>query len=215
MSGNFLQSYGVYLSVLFFFDIAPGMSFAIVAKNTMSQTLKIGLITALGVAISDGLSAILAMLGIGTMLSLNPKLMLHLEWLSIFALLYYSVKMIISDKTENAEDSIKTTQDKTKTPQMQALSDGFLYTFLNPAVIISIASILTQYNTITTTLPLKSLWTISVPIVSFFSFSLIAVVFNFKPLRPFIRKNEKYITKISGFCIFFLILSRASSILYR
>ena len=137
-----------YLITLFLFDIAPGISFIAVAKNTIkSKSYKTGIFTALGVAISDLLSGILAFIGFGLILTLNKELFFYIRIISFVYIIYLAISLINtkSNIINNKEiQNIKYQKNQIIT-NINAIKTGFILTFLNTSVILSIGSIIFQF----------------------------------------------------------------------
>jgi threonine/homoserine/homoserine lactone efflux protein len=205
-----------YILTLFLFDISPGLSFAIVAKNT-NISFKAGIITALGVALSDFLSGLLVLIGFHTFLTANPKIFFYLRALAICYLAYLALKMFNSKSTEiklfDKEDkNIKNIQTA-KSSYKKMFYEGFIFTFSNLGVIISIASILFQFISPSSSIFIKSSYLLLIPTVSFISFATVALLFANKYTRPFLQKHNNIIDKISGTIILYLVIIQAKEIL--
>lgn len=199
----------VYLMTLFLFDISPGVSFVITAKNTIkNKSLRIGLFTALGVACSDGLSAIIGFFCC-SLLQKYQTVFQYAQMIGMSYLLCVGIRMMTSQKKEYSIDDGPSISKFS----IDAFKNGFLYTFSNIGVATIIISVISQfYKYIDTTSGHFGLVMV-VPVVSFFTFALIAGGCYFLKLWWLFGKKAYMMDRIAGFIIILLAITNVKSIL--
>ena len=185
--------YFLYIATLFLFDISPGVSFVMTATNTIkNRSLKSGFFTALGVATSDYLSALIGFF-FCTIINQNQMAFKILQIIGVCILFYFATKMLLSKTKELSADN--KTASKTL---LSSYKSGFVITFTNIGVATIIISVISQfYKYVNGFFGYFSLL-ISVPIVSFFSFFLVAVLVYFFKMWKVFGKYSWVIDKISG-----------------
>ena len=198
-----------YFFTLLVFDLSPGVSFVLTAKNTIkNKSLKIGLFTALGVASSDGLTALIGFF-FCTALQTHKTLFAYAQCLGVCYLLYVGMKMLASKGEKlSLEGGISMSKQK-----WEACKSGFLCTFSNIGVAVVIVSVMSQfYDNV-------SHWygyfgiLLMVPVVSFVSFALIACGCYFLKLWWLFSKYAGLLDKIAGFVIIILASTGVKEIL--
>ena len=209
MSTIILPWFFVYLATLFLFDVSPGVSFVITAKNTIkNQSLKMGLLTALGVATSDAISAIIGFF-FCSILNAHKTAFQYAQMLGMAYLLYVGIKMVATKK------EVQTLEDAPSTARQafDAYKSGFLYTFSNIGVATVIISVISQfYGYISGWYGYLGLL-VCVPLVSFFSFALIACSCYFLKLWWLFSKHAGLLDRVAGFVIILLAVTNIKSIL--
>ena len=210
MLSNFTYSWIlVYLITLFLFDISPGVSFVITAKNTINnKSLKMGLFTALGIATSDAMSAIIGFFFCSA-LNAHKTAFQYAQMLGMSYLLYVGIRMVATKKeTQTFEDAPSTSKQI-----FDAYKSGFLYTFSNIGVATVIISIISQfYGYINGWHGYVGLL-LCVPLISFFSSALVAFSCYFLKLWWLFSKHAGLMDKIAGFIIILLAITNVKAIL--
>jgi threonine efflux protein len=197
-----------YALTLFAFDLSPGLSFAIVARNViLSKSFKIGLFAALGVACSDGLSGLLVMAGFSLLLSTNQILFLLIQTLGLVYLMKLSVQIFF------AKPVSVDMQNSKKITQKSAFIDGFVFTFSNVGVFIPLSAILSQFITVNFSLWYRVVMFLMIPLISFISFTLIAFAFSIPVLQQLLTKRNDILDKLSAISLFILVVMRIAPVL--
>ena len=199
----------VYILTLFLFDISPGVSFVITAKNTIkNKSLKLGLFTALGVASSDGVSALIGFFCCA-LLNKHHLLFQYAQMVGMSYLLYVGIKMMTTKQKEYTfEDAPSTSRDK-----LDAYKSGFLYTFSNIGVATVIITVISQFYQYVNSGSARFGLIMIVPVISFATFALIAFCCYFLKLWWLFGKKAYMMDRISGFIIIILATTNIKSIL--
>ena len=207
MSASGLPWWVFYIITLFMFDISPGVSFVTVAKNTIkNKSLTIGLFTALGIATSDGISAIVGFFFCKT-LNYYGKIFMYVQALGMCYLLYVGMKMMA------AKPTVMKLEGSLSKAKFEAFKTGFLYTFSNFGIATIIITVISQfYNHVGTWKGYAGLLA-TVPAVSFATFAMIACACYFLKLWWLFSKYSGALDKIAGFVIICLAGTNLKSIL--
>lgn len=185
-----------FLILCFFFDFSPGVSFFAVAKNSIHFGIRFGLLTALGVALNDGLSSIFAWFFLSV---LSEKLFYLTKITGISIVILIAIKNIISsnNKILNIKEE-NYTKEKNKKWKI-AIKEGFLISFFNPGIAIGNASLLSAF-TINQSIYVKFVYHFLLFGMSLLVFSGIGIFFGLiKNLRTLNNKNIRIIVKILSF----------------
>ena len=199
----------IYVITLFLFDVSPGVSFVITAKNTIkNKSLKMGLLTAFGVATSDGISALIGFF-FCSLLNMHPTAFKYAQMIGMSYLLYVGIKMMATQKeTYTLEEAPSESRQA-----FDAYKSGFLYTFSNIGVATVIISVISQfYHYVQGWFGYVKLLT-CVPLISFLTFGLIACCCYFLKLWWLFGKHAGLMDKIAGFIIIVLAVTNIRSIL--
>ena len=177
-------------------------------RQSIQKITLVGLFTALGVASSDGLTALIGFF-FCTALQTHKTLFAYAQCLGVCYLLYVGMKMLASKGEKlSLEGGISMSKQK-----WEACKSGFLCTFSNIGVAVVIVSVMSQfYDNV-------SHWygyfgiLLMVPVVSFVSFALIACGCYFLKLWWLFSKYAGLLDKIAGFVIIILASTGVKEIL--
>ncbi len=161
--------------------------------NFIFSCLIFGLFCAFGVTLNDGLSSLIAFTGLSF---LNQKIEIYLKLFGSFYILFIGLKTFFSN------NKIIETEEKPKT-RYESLKEGFLISFLNPAIAIGNASLLIN-ATFGMNIKEKIFYHIVLFLVSFFCFTSLALIFNrFNKFDVFLQIKH-YLIKILGITTIYL-----------
>jgi len=199
----------VYITTLFLFDVSPGVSFVITAKNTIkNKSLMIGLFTALGVATSDCLSALIGFFCCA-LLDQYKLIFQYAQMVGMSYLLYVGIRMMTAKQKEyKLEDAPSTSKYK-----LDAFKSGFLYTFSNIGIATVIITVISQFYQYVDGNVARFGLVMVVPVISFLTFALIAVCCYFLKLWWLFGKKAYMMDRIAGFIIIILATTNMKAIL--
>ena len=197
-----------YFITLFLFDVSPGVSFVTTAKNTIkNKSLTIGVFTALGIATSDAISSVVGFFFCSA-LTKYDKAFKIIQLLGMVYLLFVGAKMFFSKAEELTMD--KATLSKTK---KDAYKSGFFYTASNFSIAIVITSVISQFYKYVNSWYGYTGLLITVPVVSFLTFFLIACCCYYLKIWKIFGKYGWVLDKIAGCVLVFLALCNVKDIL--
>ena len=190
--------YFIYLITLFLFDISPGVTFVTTANNTIkNRSLLSGVFTSLGAATSDGISALIGFF-FCTTLEKYTTIFKGAQLVGMAVLFYFAISMLLSKPKEFSIESIK--QAKTN---WLSFKSGFLITFTNIGIATVIISVISQFYKYVNGGAGYCLLLLTVPIMSFVSFFIVACGVYFLKLWKLFGKYAWVIDKIAGVVLIF------------
>ncbi len=199
----------VYIVTLFLFDVSPGVSFFITAKNTIkNKSLKLGFFTALGIATSDGVSAIIGFF-FCSLLNTHQVAFRYAQLVGMSYLLYVGIKMMTTKKDEVLLEDVPNASSQA----LEAYKSGFLYTCSNFGIATVIISVISQFYGYISSWYGYLMLLVCVPVISFFTFALIACSCYWLRLWWLFGKYTGLIDKVCGFVIILLAITNVKSIL--
>lgn len=181
--------------------ISPGPDFAIVVRNSLKYSRKIGIYTALGVALGNLVHISYCLLGLGIAIKENANLFIIIKYLSASYLFYIGFKGICAKKS-NSEDRIIVGSSSDITENnisiLKALSLGFLTTLLNPKAILFYISLFSVM--VPSTIPSSAIFIISTVIVTeaFIWFSFVAICLSNKKIRTKFYNIDHWVDRVIG-----------------
>tara|TARA_B100001029_G_C15051465_1_gene451060 strand:- start:86 stop:700 length:615 start_codon:yes stop_codon:yes gene_type:complete len=131
--------YLIFLQIILFLFITPGVPRVVIVSHTLNYGLKRSFWTALGDISANICQGILVVFVIGTFLKDNPEILNYLKWAGIFYIVYLSYDIYTSKVKEINLELIET---KSK---FSFYKDGFLVAGLSPKAIIFFGTIFTSF----------------------------------------------------------------------
>src|SRR3989344_4932597 len=108
--------------------VSPGPDFVIITKNTIAHSRKIGVYSAIGVALGISVHVIYSIIGIGLIISKSILLFNAIKLLGASYLIYIGYKAL----TSKSKISSKKVKADKEISYLQAIKIGFLTNVLNP-----------------------------------------------------------------------------------
>ena len=190
--------YFVYLITLFLFDISPGVTFVTTANNTIkNRSLLSGTFTSIGAATSDAISALIGFFFCAT-LEKYTTIFKGAQLIGMVVLFYFALRMLLSKPKEFSIEDVK----KKKT-NLLSFKSGFLITFTNIGIATVIISVISQFYKYVDSVAGYCLLLLTVPIMSFISFFIVAFCVYFLKLWKLFGKYAWVVDKIAGAVLVF------------
>jgi len=179
--------------------MSPGADFVIVTKNSLSQSRKIGIYTAFGVAMGIIIHVAYSLLGIGILVSKSIVLFTIIKWLGALYLIWIGYKAIRS-KPAKVEENTTIKSDKEMTP-LAAIKNGFLVNALNPKATLFFLALFTQVINPSTPKSIQLVYGVEMVVATFVWFSLVAYFFSHSKFKMKIQKFAHYIDRVTGIAL--------------
>ena len=135
----FPSDYLIFLQIILFLFITPGLPRVVIVSHTLNYGLKKSIWTAIGDISANIIQGILVVFLIGSFLSNNPQILYYLKWAGILYIVYlaydtYTAKIISIDLKEQNTKSI-----------FSFYKDGFMVAGLSPKAIIFFGTIFSSF----------------------------------------------------------------------
>lgn len=187
--------------------MSPGPDFAVVTRNCLSGTFRVGFLTSLGVACALLVHVTYCLFGIAFLIAETPLLFTSLKYLGAAYLFYLGIRMLI-EKNTSPEGSV---HDSVAKPprKRQAFLSGFLCNLLNPKATLFVLSLFTQFIDPSASLLEKFRLGSVIAIVVFIWFVFLSYLITHRLLQKHFARFQFLITKVMGVVLCFLAISVA------
>ena len=135
----FPSDYLIYLQIILFLFITPGLPRVVIVSHTLNYGLKRSVWTAVGDVTANTIQGILVVFLIGSFLSDNPQILYYLKWAGILYIVYLSY-----DTYTAKISSINSREQDTKSI-LSLYKDGFMVAGLSPKAIIFFGTIFSSF----------------------------------------------------------------------
>jgi len=135
----FPSDYLIFLQIILFLFITPGLPRVVIVSHTLNYGLKKSVWTAVGDVSANIVQGILVVFLIGSFLSDNPEILYYLKWAGILYIVYlaydtYTAKISSINSGEQSTKSI-----------LSFYKDGFMVAGLSPKAIIFFGTIFSSF----------------------------------------------------------------------
>ena len=135
----FPSDYLIFLQIILFLFITPGLPRVVIVSHTLNYGLKKSVWTAVGDVSANIVQAILVVFLIGSFLTDNPEILYYLKWAGILYIVYlaydtYTAKISSINSKEQSTKSI-----------LSFYKDGFMVAGLSPKAIIFFGTIFSSF----------------------------------------------------------------------
>ena len=135
----FPSDYLIFLQIILFLFITPGLPRVVIVSHTLNYGLKKSVWTAVGDVSANIIQGILVVFLIGSFLSDNPQILYYLKWAGILYIVYlaydtYTAKISSINSREQSTKSI-----------LSFYKDGFMVAGLSPKAIIFFGTIFSSF----------------------------------------------------------------------
>ncbi len=188
-----------FLTVAFVHLLAvasPGPDFAIVVKQSVTQSRKIVLWTAFGVALGILVHVAYSLLGIGFIISQSIFLFTTIKLLGAAYLLFIGWKSLTAKKPHQNLSSLDAQH-----PQMSAwnaVKVGFLCNALNPKATLFFVALFTQVIAPTTPIALQLFYGLYMSVATFLWFSMLGSVMTMQIIRRHVDVFHQWAERMMG-----------------
>lgn len=187
------------VAVVHFLAVAsPGPDFAVVTRNSLVYTRKIGIYTALGVGIGIGVHVAYSLLGIAFVISQSVILFNVIKYVGATYLVYIGVKSLIARRETDAKNKSEFEKAQEDISLFAAIRTGFLTNVLNPKATLFFLALFTQVISPATPKFIQFLYGLEMMTATFVWFSLVSLLFSNQAVKAKISKFQHYLERITG-----------------
>lgn len=177
--------------------ISPGPDFAMVTKNSLLYSRKVGIYTAIGLGCGIAVHVAYSLLGIGLLISQSIVLFTIIKYIGAAYLIYIGYKSLkAKPQTVGTETEIQKS-DKTLSV-IASIRQGFLTNVLNPKVTLFFLALFTQVVSPETPLLFQLTYGLEMMLATVLWFSLVAVFFSNSFMKAKITKVSHHIERVTG-----------------
>lgn len=199
---NYLPEFFLLFSINFLNVISPGACFAIVVRNSAMYTRRVGVATALGVALSSCIQKTYVLLGFGLFISQRPMLFHAIKYIGcahLVYLAYCSIRNSLKHKEKTSSDhlDVEQTQVQPLSP-LAAFRMGFLTDSLNPQASFGFMSIVLATVNPATPIEIQSVYAFFLVMTALVWYVLVALGFSNSYLRSWFRRVQHWFERLMG-----------------
>ncbi len=178
--------------------MSPGPDFAMVLRNSLLYSRRVGVLAAVGLGLGILLHVIYSLLGIGLVISQSIVLFNTIKILGAGYLIYMGIKSLLAKKViSNSEATTEVVVQK-EISNFAAVKMGFLTNALNPKATLFFLALFTQVIDPSTPLAIKTLYGIEMAFATFAWFSIVALLLTHKRINRLFSGIKHYIEKLFG-----------------
>ncbi len=177
--------------------ISPGPDFAIVTKNSIIHSRKIGIYTAIGIAVGILVHVAYSLLGIGFIIAQSIVLFNIIKFAGAGYLIYIGYKSLRSKPTATEIQTEHATPAKTITAR-EAFKTGFLTNALNPKATLFFLALFTQVVDPATSKVIQLAYGIEMMCMTAIWFSIVAIFFSNGLIRKKVARIQYRVEQVTG-----------------
>ncbi len=177
--------------------MSPGPDFAIVTRNSLVYSRKVGVYTALGIALGLLVHIAYSLLGIGFLITQSILVFNIIKYIGAGYLLYIGYKALLSKPVAEAEEKVAS-QKATDISAWSAIKIGFLTNALNPKATMFFLAVFTQVIDPATPMWVQLVYGLEMIVATFAWFSIVAYLFSNYLLKQKLLKVRHRIDHVMG-----------------
>lgn len=182
-----IQNFYLFFIASLLLNLTPGNDMIYVASRSISQGIKAGMISALGVFIGCFVHILAAVFGLSIIIAKSAFLFELIKYLGAGYLIYLGIKALITKSNFNKDITTLPPVDKWK-----LLKQGIITNALNPKVALFFLSFLPQFIQVGSSLYKVQLFSLGLWFDLQGTFILIIVAYLLGKTSNFIKNNEKF-----------------------
>ncbi len=186
------------IAVIHFLAVAsPGPDFVVVTKNSLSYSRRVGIYTALGVALGIAVHITYCLLGIALIISQSIIIFSIIKYIGAAYLIWIGYKGLRT-KAKKEVDIDVAKNEKKDLPIRKAIKSGFLVNVLNPKATLFLLAVFTQVIDPTTPKFIQTLYGLEMIVATFVWFALVSTIFSNKLMKSKITRFSHWIDRVGG-----------------
>ncbi len=182
-----IQNFYLFFIASLLLNLTPGNDMIYVASRSISQGIKAGMISALGVFIGCFVHILAAVFGLSIIIAKSAFLFELIKYLGAGYLIYLGIKALITKSNFNKDITTLPPVDKWK-----LLKQGIITNALNPKVALFFLSFLPQFIQVGSSLYKVQLFSLGLWFDLQGTFILIIVAYLLGKTSNFIKNNERF-----------------------
>ena len=170
--------------------ISPGPSLAVVVRNTVSGGRAHGVMTGIGHGVGLGIYALIAVMGLSSLLLANDRIFNTLQWVGAAMLYGIAFNMLREKKEEHRNDE--------NVEKSRGFVDGFIISFFNPKILVFFVALFSQFIDYQMNNFDRLIMALIAGIIDTMWYVLVAVILAGTPLINLLKANSKQIDRLTG-----------------
>lgn len=176
--------------------LSPGPDFFVVMKNSLGFGRRVGIATALGIALALIVHISYTVLGFTYIMEKTPSLFITIKLLGAFYLIWLGYQGIRSKpNTEGIQETQKMNEGKTFS---KGFVEGFLCNVLNPKAALFFLSIFSQFISSDTKEWIRWIYGAEIIFAVGLTFTVLAIVMSYQKFKAFYQKYTHWFDRCFG-----------------
>ncbi|MDB5259544.1 MAG: lysine exporter protein LysE/YggA [Candidatus Taylorbacteria bacterium] len=176
--------------------MTPGPDFAMVTRNSLIYSRRIGVCTSFGIALGILVHTAYSLLGIGLLISKSIVLFNVIKFVGAGYLIYIGWKSLRA-KPQSADSSAELQKEK-QISVAAAIKTGFLTNVLNPKATLFFLALFTQVIDPATPKLIQSFYGFEMMVITFAWFGFLSIVFSNSIIKTKITRFQHRIEQMTG-----------------
>ena len=193
---QFISQWVLLIGLMMVALVSPGPDFVMTVKNSILNSRRAGLMTALGLALGVIIHVTYCMVGLATIISKSILLFNIIKYVGAAYLIYIGVMAL---RSKGFDGAISVDQgDKQKMTDWQALSSGFITNVFNPKATMFFLAMFTQIVDPHVPLGVQLVYGATCFSMTFLWFSIVATILTVETVRSRFLRAAQWIDRICG-----------------
>jgi len=198
----FLAQFITVALIHFLAVVSPGPDFAIVTRNSIIYSRKIGIYTSFGVAIGILVHVAYSLLGIGFIIAKSIILFSVIKFIGAGYLIYIGYKSLRVKAAVQSESNIESI--KREMNPWSSFKTGFFTNALNPKATLFFLALFTQFIDPSTPKIIQFTFGVEMMVITFIWFSIVSLFFSNSIIRSKVGKVQHYVERFTGVVLILL-----------
>ncbi len=182
--------------------VSPGPDFAMVTRNSLVYSRKVGIYTAIGLGLGIAVHVTYCLFGIGLLISKSILLFNVLKYVGAAYLIYIGYKSLkakapVAPVVDMSESQTLQVSEKSLSP-FASIRIGFLTNVLNPKATLFMLALFTQVINPNTPKLIQSFFGVEMVLATMVWFSLVSIFFSNSRIKGRVMKYMHHIERITG-----------------
>lgn len=197
----FLAQFATVAVVHLFAVMSPGPDFAMVTRNSLIYSRKVGVYTSLGIALGIMIHVAYSLLGIALLISKSILVFNVIKYIGAAYLIYIGYKSLRAKPQTVLENEEVENWSEKPAKILSPLSSvyiGFLTNVLNPKATLFFLALFTQIIIPDTPQIIQFFYGIEMTVITFVWFTLVSILFSSTLVKAKIKKVQHYVERVTG-----------------
>lgn len=178
--------------------VSPGPDFLIVTRNSLLYSKRIGLATALGIAVGNTWWTAASILGISLVISRTVLVFNAIKWLGALYLIYLGVRSLCAKHESQTGQHEPMRRQKQALTVASAFRTGLFTNLLNPKCAMFFVSFFSIVITPKTPIMLQYAYGFEIMLIAVCWFSLLATVLSVEKVKGVFERFSIWLDRVTG-----------------
>jgi len=175
---------------------SPGPDFVIAVRNSVTQSRRIGIFTAIGFAAGVGVHVLYCVVGLAAIIAQSVMLFTIIKYIGAAYLVYIGIKAL---RSQGFHKKLEFEKEKKRTmTASQGFHSGFITNLFNPKATMFFLALFTQFIDPATPASVMVIYGLTLVISTGLWFSFVSLVLTHQSVNAVFMRFTKWIERITG-----------------